>query len=270
VRVGIIGCGAISSVIVDALYRGEVKAELVALMDIYAERCEKMLERYAARKGIMVCRDLESLLAAELELVIEAASQQAVKDYVPRILARGIDVLVLSVGALLEEKLYKEIVEAARRGNAKVYIPTGAIAGVDAVKALSASGIRKVVLRTYKNVKAFDPEALRRLGFGEIRERTRIFEGSGDAAVRLFPANVNVVATLALASGKIPWVEVYADPTLDRNIHEIEVESEASKISIRAENVPHPNNPRTSYLAALSVIQLLKQLAGGANIAVGS
>jgi len=179
-------------------------------------------------------------------------------------------VVVLSVGALLDKEIYNEVVKAAESSNARIYIPTGAIAGIDAVKALSLIGVKRIILRTYKNVKSFDQKVLSQLGFNEVRERTKIFEGDGATAVKLFPANVNVVATLALASGKIPWVEIYADPTLNENIHEIEVEGEVSKIRIHAENMPHPGNPKTSYLAALSVIQLLKQLAGDTHIIVGT
>jgi aspartate dehydrogenase len=81
---------------------------------------------------------------------------------------------------------------------------------------------------------------------------------------------VNVIAVLALASGRIPWVEVYADPALSVNVHEIEIESEASSIRVRVENIPHSSNPRTSYLAALSAIRLLKQLSEDAYIHVGT
>ena len=269
-RVGIIGCGAIGSVIVDAILRGDVKVELIALMDICPEKCEKLLEKYAAKDGVVVCRELDHLLNMRPQLVIEAASQEAVRDYVPSILAKGINVVVLSVGALLDKEIYNEVVKAAESSNARIYIPTGAIAGIDAVKALSLIGVKRIILRTYKNVKSFDQKVLGQLGFNEVRERTKIFEGDGATAVKLFPANVNVVATLALASGKIPWVEIYADPTLNENIHEIEVEGEVSKIRIHAENMPHPGNPKTSYLAALSVIQLLKQLAGDTHIIVGT
>jgi len=270
VRIGVIGCGAIGSVIVNAILRGEVKAELVALMDIYQEKCEGLLRKFSAKYNILVCRELEELLRVRPQLVIEAASQQAVRDYVPKILAEGIDVVVLSVGALLDEGLYKEVVEATNRGNTKVYVPTGAIAGIDAIKALRPLGIKRVVLRSYKNVKAFDREVLRRLGFSEVEEVTKIFEGEGTVAVKLFPANVNVVATLALASGRIPWVEIYADPACEKNVHEIEVEGEASKIYVKIENVPHPDNPKTSYLAALSAVQLIKQLTEGAGLVIGT
>jgi aspartate dehydrogenase len=269
-RIGVIGCGVIGSLIVNAICKGEIKAELVALMDVLPEKCERLLEKCHAKQNILVCRDLECFLKAKPQLVVEAASQQAVRDYVPKILAKGIDVVVMSVGALLDEELYKEIMTITKSSNAKLYIPTGAIAGIDAVKALSSLGIKRVVIRTYKNVKAFDPKILKQLGFEEIKDRTKIFEGNGAIAVKLFPSNVNVTTTLALASGKIPWVEIYADPLLNRNVHEIEVESEASKICIKVENLPHPDNPKTSYLAGLSVIQLLKQLSGGTNIVVGT
>jgi aspartate dehydrogenase len=268
-RVGIIGCGAIGSVIVNAICRGDVKAELVALMDKSPEKCRKLLEKYPGQ-SVIVCRDLEDLLNAKPQLVIEAASQQAVRDYIPKILARGINVVLLSVGALLNGELCREIADAARNNNARVYIPTGAIAGIDAVKALQPSNIKRVILRTHKNVKAFDQKVLKQLGFGKIEKKTKIFEGDGAVAVKLFPENVNVTATLALASGRVPWVEIYADPMLDRNIHEIEVESEASNMHIKVENIPHPNNPKTSYLAALSVIHLLKQLTESANLIIGT
>jgi len=149
------------------------------------------------------------------------------------------------------------------------YIVTSANA-VDAVKALASLGVKRIVLRTYKNAKAFDQATLKELGFAEVRERTKVFEGRGDVAVKLFPANVNVVAVLALASGRIPWVEVYADSALSVNVHEIEIESEAPSIRVRVENVPHPRNPRTSYLVALSAIRLLKQLSEDAYIHVGT
>ncbi|MCL7399656.1 MAG: aspartate dehydrogenase [Thaumarchaeota archaeon] len=269
-RIGVVGCGAIGSVIMNAISRGELKAELVGLMDIYPEKCEGLLRDFVAKNEVLVCRDLEEFLKARPQLVVEAASQQAVRDYVPKILNEGIDVVLLSVGALLDEGLYNEVVEAAKRGNAKVYIPTGAIAGIDAIKALKPLGIKRVVLRSYKNVKAFDREVLRRLGFSEVKETTKIFEGEGTVAVKLFPANVNVVATLALASGKIPWVEIYADPKYDKNVHEIEVEGEVSRICVRVENVPHPDNPRTSYLAPLSVVRLIKQLTEGSGLVIGT
>lgn len=271
-RVGIIGCGALGSVIVEAICRGEVRAELVALMDMYPDKCRTLLETRCPESATQttVCGNLECLLDSKPQLVVEVASQKAVEEYVPKVLAQGVSVIVLSVGSLLKDSTYRAVVEASKLGRARVYIPTGAIAGLDAVKALANVGIKRVVVRTYKNVKAFDPRVLRELGFGEIKGVTKIFEGRGDVAVSLFPANTNIIAALALASGRTPWVEIYADPELARNVHEIEVESEASTVRIRVENTPHPQNPRTSYLAALSALQLLKQLTSEEAVAIGT
>ena len=179
------------------------------------------------------------MLEAKPELIVEEASQQAVKELVPKLLRHGVDVAVLSVGALLGRDTYREVLEASRQSRASVYIPSGTIAGIDAVKALANVGVKRVVVRTYKNAQAFDRSTLEKLGVRGVRGRTMIYQGS-EEAVKLFPANVNIVATLALASGVIPWVEIYADPDLKRNIHEIEIESNASRIHIRVENVPYP------------------------------
>ena len=142
-RVGVIGCGAIGSVIVEAVCRGEVKAELVALVDRYPEKCGELLKK-CSKQGVAICKDMECLVNARPRLVIEAASQQAVRDYVPQLLAKGVDVVVLSVDTLLDEELYKTVLEASKGSGARVYIPTGAIAGVDAVKALASSVLREL------------------------------------------------------------------------------------------------------------------------------
>ncbi len=260
-KVAIIGCGAIGSVLIEAIARGVVKCKLVALMDIASEKCSSISSMHSL-EGVAICSDLDCLLKASPTLVVEAASQEAVKMYVPRVLEMGIDVVVLSVGALLDEKLISEIRKVMGLSKARVYIPSGAIAGLDAVKALSLTGIDRVVLKTTKNIRSFDRNTLRKLGVDveNVKTKTLIYSGKASEAVKLFPANINVVAALALASGVEPNVEIYADPMAMHNIHEIIVEGKASKIFIRVENVPHPQNPRTSYLAALSAATLLKRL----------
>jgi len=273
VKIAVLGCGAIGSIIVESICSGEIRnAELTALMDIYPDKCEKILENYCptVKANISICRDLDCMFNSKPQLVVEAASQKAVEEYIPKILSRGINTVILSVGALLDENTLQEIKQACMKSGSRVYIPTGAIAGLDAVKALSNKGIKRIVLRTYKNVYSFDKNTLEKLGFKEVTAKTKIYEGRGDVAVKLFPANVNVVAALSLAAGVIPWVEVYADPELKRNIHEIEVESNVSTIYIRVENTPHPLNPKTSYLAALSALQLLKRIVVEEPIEVGT
>ena len=256
-RLALIGCGAIGSEIVEAVKRGVVRAELVALMDIYPERCE------ALKPGpdTLVTRSLDALLATNPDVVVEAASQEAVREYGPRILEEGRILVVLSVGALLDEETLRKLRDAAERGGGRVYAPTGAIAGLDAVRAARLAGIDRVVLRTRKSPRS--------LGV-EVDRETLLYRGPAREAVRRYPFNVNVAAALALAAGVEPMVEIIADPRVDRNIHEIIVESKASKITIRVENVPSPRNPKTSYLAALSCIELLRRITSSEWLEVGS
>ncbi|ABM80534.1 Archaeal DUF108 domain protein [Hyperthermus butylicus DSM 5456] len=238
-------------------------AELVALYDVARERCEKLaseLKRFKPR--IASC--FEELLGSKPDVVVEAASQQAVREYGLRVLESGADLIVLSVGALMDRDLLAKLVEAARRKRRHIYTPSGAIAGLDAVYALSLNGIRSVRLVTRKPPRALkDAPYVREKGINldETREPTTIYVGPASEAVKYFPANVNVAAALSLAAKKEATVEIVADPTVERNIHEIHVDSEASKLTIRVENTPSPMNPRTSYLAALSAIALLKRLA---------
>ncbi len=267
-RIGLIGCGAIGSVIARAIDDKTIDAELVAVYDVVIDKCRELVGRLS-RVRPKICSVFEELLNIELDIVVEAASQEAVKQYVPKLLDKGVNVVVLSVGALLDNMLRRVIEEKSREKNVYVYIPSGAIAGVDAYKALSLVGVENVVLTTRKNPRSISRESLEKLGFkGEIREETTIYEGWAEEAVRVLPANINVAATLKLSTKAPVKVRFIADPSIDRNIHEIMVESRASRIYVRVENTPHPDNPKTSYLAALSAIQLLKQLTS-TGIVVG-
>jgi aspartate dehydrogenase len=261
-RIGLIGCGAIGSIIYRAFLDGTIRGELVALYDIYPEKCRRLVESSKDLKPV-ICSDLECLLEKKPDLVIEAASQDAVREYALKILENGSDLMVMSVGALLDEKLYGEIERVCREKGVRVYVPSGAIAGVDGFRAGSLSGVERVLLITRKNPRSISRESLEKLGVkGEITRETILFEGPAEEAVRRLPFNINVAATLRLATRAPVIVRFVADPSVDRNIHEIVFESKASRIHVRVENVPHPENPKTSYIAALSAIELLKRLTG--------
>jgi len=267
-RVAIIGCGAIGSELAQAIDRGTVRARLVALMDIYPEKCVELTKSFSSSRPL-VTRELNELLSTNPEIVVEAASQEAVRSYGEEILSRGIDLVVLSVGALMDEELRKRLVAAAERGDSRIYVPTGAIAALDAVRALRIVGIERVVLRTRK-----PPKSLKLVGkevdLSSVREPTVVYRGRASEAVRVLPFNVNVSAALSLAAGMDAEVVVVADPSTQRNVHEIEIESSASRITVRIENVPSPRNPRTSYLAVLSAIELLRKLCSPDRIVVGT
>lgn len=257
--IGLIGCGAIASEIVNAIRSGSIEAGVSVLMDIFPEKCAKL--RDLLGEEIPIVTSIEEFLQYPMDYAVEAASQEAVRSYGEKIVSRGISLVVLSVGALLDNELRERLVRRARETGAKIYAPTGAIAGLDAIRALRGAGIDRVVLRTIKPPRS--------LGI-ESKERRLLYRGPAHEAVKKFPFNVNVAAALSLAAGKEAEVEVIVDPSIERNTHIILVESKASRIEIRVENVPSKTNPRTSWLAALSVIELLRRITSKDPLLVGS
>jgi len=271
-RVAIIGCGAIGSTLAKAIDDGIVKAKLVGIFDIVEEKARKLCEVLKSNKPL-IARNLDELLKLKPDIIVEAASQQAVKDYAVKILRNGINLMIMSVGALLDKSLFEEIIGVLSEGDVKIYIPSGAIAGLDAIRTLRIVGIERVVLRSRKPPRAIKNAPYlheKNINIENVKEPTLIFKGKAREAVKAFPANVNVAATLALASNVEVDVEILADPTVDRNVHEIEVYSKASKLTVKVENVPTPGNPRTSYLATLSAIETLKEICEEGAIKVGT
>ncbi len=178
--------------------------------------------------------------------------------------------MVLSCGALLDNF---DLVDLARRNGGRILVPTGALLGLDAVIAVAEGGISRVHMITRKPPQGLlgapylDEQAIEIAGLAEAK---CVFSGTAREAARGFPANVNVAAALALA-GIGPdrtTVEIWADPGVNRNIHRIEVEAAAARLSMQIENVPSDDNPRTGRLTALSVIAALKKLAS--PLAIGT
>jgi len=248
-RIGIIGCGAIGSSIARAIDRGDIEAELVTLMDIDINRCTKILETLARQKPVAVS-NIDRFLELKPDIVVEAASHEAVKDYAHRILMYS-DMVILSVGALLDSDTYRRIIDVATRSSRRIYIPSGAIGGLDILRIHSYAGIKKLKLVTRKPASSLGVRAV---------ELVTIYRGRAGDAIKLYPRSLNIAATISIATGFEAEVEVIADPNIDRNIHEIEIESTAGRAKIVLENIPSPENPRTSYLAILSTILLLKEL----------
>jgi aspartate dehydrogenase len=260
-KIGLVGCGAIGTEIARAIDRGDIAAELVAVFDRNEERAHDLLRDLKAKPLLL---GLEELVERS-EIVVEAASQRAVPEVVKAALTRGRDLMIMSVGALLDKTLRQMVEDLAKEHGGRVYLPSGAISGLDGLKSAGVGRIDKVTLTTTKNPKGFVGAPYiedMRIDLGAIREPTVIFEGPAEDAVKAFPANVNVAATLSLtARGARVKVKIVADPKVDVNIHQITVEGEFGRITTRVENVPSPRNPKTSYLAALSAIATLRSMA---------
>jgi aspartate dehydrogenase len=199
-----------------------------------------------------------------VDLVVEAASQEAVKNHALSIIQNRKDVMIMSVGALLDESVFEILYEACKEFKKKIYLPTGAIAGLDAIKSVKDE-LDSLTLVTTKNPKSLVGAKFfetNKIDIAGIKNPQVIFEGAAKEAVRLFPANINVAALLSLAGlgSQKTMVKIVADPGVDRNIHQIEAQGKFGKISIRVENVPDQNNPKTSRLAILSAIECLRQI----------
>jgi len=239
-KVGIIGCGAIGTLIAQAVEQRIVKCDEIILYDHNREKAEVL--KKSLRFPAMVVASVGELLELQPTVIVEAASQQAVEEYLDRILAADIDLIVMSTGALLGLDVH----------SGRVHVPSGAIGGLDALSGATLAGIDEVVLTSRKNPKALEMDN---------KEPKLVYEGSAEEAAKRFPREMNVAATLALTvkPAKVR-VQVISDPKVQRNTHEIQVKWRFGEMFLRFANDPHPQNPRTSALAAWSAIRLLKTL----------
>jgi aspartate dehydrogenase len=239
-KVGIIGCGAIGTLIAEAVEKGIVQCDGLILYDYDVERTERLKRSLCVSAEVV--KGVDEMVKLKPLVIVEAASQQAAKEYIPKVLAANIDMIVMSVGALLGLSVKSD----------KLHFPSGAIGGLDAISSASLAGIEEVLLTTRKNPAVLDMNS---------REEKVAYKGSAEEAVRRFPREMNVAATLALAVGSEKVrVKVVSDPKVYRNVHEIKVKWKHGDMLLRFSNDPHPDNPKTSALAAWSAIKLLKDI----------
>jgi aspartate dehydrogenase len=201
-------------------------------------------------------------LVRRSDLIIEAASQGALPEIVPRALRAQKDLMVMSVGGLLEHDEW--FAEAEKQG-CRIYVPSGAIAGLDGLRAAAMGRLSLVILTSRKPIAALRGAKYvseRRIDLERLKEDTILFEGPPEEACRAFPATSNVAASLRLAAGKSVEVRVrvVAVPGGTENVHEIQAVGDFGRFRIVLENVPSPSNPRTSRLAALSALATLDEI----------
>jgi aspartate dehydrogenase len=181
--------------------------------------------------------------------------------------------MVLSVGALVSKSLYNELCAIATAKGARIYVPSGALAGMDGVFAASQAKLEEVVLTSTKPPEGFKGApylSKKGIELDGITEPILLFEGPASEAVKAFPKNVNVAATLSLCGlgPEMTKVRIMADPASKRNKHEVYIRGDFGELRLEVLNVPSPQNPRTSYLAALSAVGCLKKIASGMWIGV--
>ncbi len=262
IKIGIVGCGAIGSSLAKAIVKDfSNKAALAALLDIDLAKAFRLSNSIIGNNRLTA--DSLKKLIKKSDLVIEAASGQVSWAVAQEALKNNCDVMIMSVGGLVVN--YDKLLKLAKKHDAKIYIPSGAISGIDGLKASVLGKIKSVTLITSKNPLSFKGVKYveeKGIDLKKIKKEYVLFDGAAVDAVKHFPQNINVAAVLSLAGigpGKTQ-VRIIANPKVNKNIHEIKITSSAGTIYTRTENILHPENPKTSYLAVLSAIATLKQI----------
>lgn len=265
-RVAIGGFGAIGQEVAKALDDG---IPGLALAAVSARDQAKARRNLAGLRGDVALLPLAEL-ASHADIVIECAPAAVFRELALPAIERGRILVPLSVGQLL---VHADLQERAAATGARMLVPTGALLGLDAVRAAAEGVIERVTMVTRKPPRglAGAPYLVERgIDLDAITEPTRIFQGTAREGAKGFPANVNVAAALSLA-GIGPdrtTLEIWADPTVTRNTHTIEVEADSARFTLKIENVPSEANPRTGKITALSTVALLRGLT--ATLRVGS
>jgi len=206
---------------------------------------------------------LKALLAKKPDVVVEAASHDAVREYGEGILRKKIALILLSGGALSDDALRAHLERAAWKSGALLYVPSGGIGGLDALKAACAAGVDEVTIAVTKPPPAWKGiPYVEKLGIDldALREPRTLFDGPAREGVPLFPANVNIAAVLSMAGIGFDRtrLKVVAVPGLTHNTHFIDIKGPTGNISVKLENVPAPDNPKTAWLACYSALAALK------------
>jgi aspartate dehydrogenase len=262
-KLGLLGGGTIARLVLENL-----RSEGIPGVEVLA-----IAGRGAASRGAELAREFSvryvagagELRALRPDVVMEAASHDAIREHLVSFLDAGISVVVLSAGALSDDALRAAAEAAARRSGALLYVPSGGIGGLDALKGACAAGVEEVTIQVAKPPAAWKgiPYVDRlKIGLDGLAGTTTLFEGPAREGVPLFPQNVNIAAVLSLAGIGFDRtrLRVVADPGLKDNTHTIQVRGASGRFTVVFENIPAPENPKTSFLACYSVLAALREL----------
>ncbi|MBI3990921.1 MAG: aspartate dehydrogenase [Candidatus Omnitrophica bacterium] len=264
-KIGIVGCGTIGSNLARAVEEKFAhNAEVAALCDAMEEKSALLAAALKNKPNVLPAEEL----VEECDLIIEASSKEYLPVLFQLVISRGKDILVMSAGGLIGNE---DMIRQAEEKGCRVYIPSGALCGIDGVKGANLGKIRKATLTTRKPPKSLTgaPYLIKnKINVDEIKKETLLFEGTVVEAVDAFPQNINVAATLSLAGiGPVKTrVRIITSPEYTTNSHEIEVEGDFGKLWTKTDNFPSPQNPKTSYLAVLSAIATLKGMMGSIKV----
>jgi len=262
--VAIAGLGAIGSYIASKI-ESIPGLSLVAVADRDTDEAHTKLSALGLTTVEVLPLDY---LTQSADIIIEALPAGCAKALYEQAITQGKTLVALSTGVLLRNA---ELIHEAQRTGARIVVPSGAVGGLDALKAAREGALRSVKMITTKPPKSLaGAPYLMEAGIDlqALSKPTLIFEGNAIQAASAFPANVNVVAAVSMAGlgGERTEIEVWADPDAEQNSHRVQVRSDSTDFVIEMKNYPSPSNPRTSMLASLSVIAALRQLTDACSI----
>ena len=258
-RIALIGCGALGRIF--ALNTQQLLSEHYQICAVMARQFEHA-QKLADEINTKPVHDLEELLAEKPEMVIELAGAQALHDYAETILSQGINLVAASVGALADSAFKNKLLCAAQKHHATLYIPNGAIGGLDLMRTFA---LMQGATLEIENIKA--PKSLNGAPYlkGESLPNDRpitVFEGGVKEAIAGFPKNVNVAVAASLATEAISsHVTIKSDPGTNVNTHHLTLKNALMSADITISSKPDPRNPKSSTSTAWSVIALLQNLA---------
>ncbi len=268
IKVGVIGCGTIGRELALACQKrfGE-ETTLEAIADVDLAKARKLQSSLRPKPKVL---SFDALIS-RCDLIVEAASAAAAYDVAKKALSHGKDVMVMSVGGVLGRE--KELMRLAKTHRCCLYLPSGGVVGIDGLKAAKIGKIHRVQITTRKPPQGFEdaPYVLKhKINLKNLKEEKVLFEGDAAAAVRGFPKNINVSATLSLAGigSKKTKVRIIAAPQMLVNVHEVYVVGDFGSFYARTENFPSEQNPRTSRLAILSAVATLERILK--NVKIGT
>jgi aspartate dehydrogenase len=263
-RIALIGGGTIARLVLEQVRAGKLgRFEVVALMGRPggAPRARVLAREFS----VNYVETREALLASRPDAAIEAASHQAVREHLVALLDAGIGVVVLSAGALIDDALRESAQRASHKTGALMFVPSGGIGGLDALKTACIAGVDEASIQVakppaaWKGIPHVESKGFQLEG---LKAPLVLFEGTAREGVPYFPQNVNIAAILSLG-GIGPdrtRLKVVADPALELNTHTIRVSGRSGRFTIVLENVPAPENPKTSWLACYSALAALQAL----------
>lgn len=249
-KIGIIGTGNIATHLLQNINQANaVDGEIIALFG----RNEKVGKQLSERYGVEFYSDFQAFVHTPLDVVVEAATVEAAEMYMKEVLESKKDMILSSIGVFKDDEFLMEMKEIAQTNAQTISLPSGAIGGLDLLQsANSLGGLREVRITTRKS-----PQSL---GLEAVKAEELLFDGSARKAIDRFPKNINVALLLSIAGigADQTRVQIIADPDIEQNTHTIEASGDFGKMTMKIENHPMPGNPKTSYLAALSIIAALK------------